>query len=716
MQLPGLSESAPSFPCRRPCRLTPLAPILAAAIAAFPPPGNTAVTRDIRVNQVGFFGAGPKSAAVVGAASDDFLLLSSNLADTVFRGKLGEEARWEPSQEMARIADFGAFTAPGRYVLAIPGLGVSNAFAIGSPAQLDLARASLRAFYYQRASITLEKAFAGKWARASGHPDRRVYIHPSAATAARPAESLIPSPRGWYDAGDYGKYVVNSGISTYTLLALYRHFPAHFDTLKLNIPESGDGVPDLLDEVLWNLRWMMSMQDQDGGAYHKLTTAEFSGMVMPSADLQKRYVVQKSVTATLNLAAVAACASRVFRKFDRQLPGFADSALAVSRKAWDWARANPAAFYRQAEMNKVHLPAVNTGEYGDGNAGDEFQWAGVELHLATGADSFYLAAYPTAGTSAGTTVGALPVRIGAPGWPSVAALAFYSMADEGGPGGGASPAVPVHPLIDLATVRQRIVEAARLLVDATAQSAFRVPMSSRDFYWGSNSVCANDGMLLIQAYRATGDAAYLKPAVDALDYLLGRNGPSISFVTGYGARFPLHPHHRPSVADDVAEPVPGFLVGGPNPGQQDKCAYPSLLPALSYSDSECNYASNEVAINWNAPLAYLSGALHALYSGAGGSQAIGPGTGRREGRRAALLTWEEDAPKLIMPEGLRGRLELFDGLGRGWSPARIRDSAKVGEKRPGLLFFRLQVEGKNSPVAAYAGSWATLSVLRIPLN
>jgi endoglucanase len=99
--------------------------------------------------------------------------------------------------------------------------------------------------------------------------------------------------------------------------------------------------------------------------------------------------------------------------------------------------------------------------------------------------------------------------------------------------------------------------------------------------------------------------------------VLGRNADGISFVTGFGAQSPRHPHHRPSQSDGIDAPVPGLIVGGPNPGQQDikgciGLAYPSALPALSYLDDVCSFASNEVAINWNAPLVYVAAALQAL--------------------------------------------------------------------------------------------------------
>src|SRR5690606_2658747 len=259
---------------------------------------------DIRINQIGFYPEAQKTGVVVNAAAATtfFIATTNNPADTVFTGTLGDPKDWTSSGETGiRLADFTALAAPGRYVLGVPGKGVSHPFSIARNPNLDLTKASIKAFYYNRASTNLLAAHAGKWARAGGHPDNRVYIHSSAVSEGRAAETQISSPRGWYDAGDYNKYVVNSGISTYTLLSLYRSFPAFFDTLDLNIPESGNEIPDLLDEVLWNLRWMMTMQDPaDGGVYHKLTSPNFSGSVMPGADAGKRYVVQKSVTAALD--------------------------------------------------------------------------------------------------------------------------------------------------------------------------------------------------------------------------------------------------------------------------------------------------------------------------------------------------------------------------------------------------------------------------------
>src|SRR5471030_2498462 len=235
-----------------------------------------------------------------------------------------------------------------------------------------------------RASLALNEKYAGKWARAEGHPDTTVLIHPSAASEKRPAGTRISSPRGWYDAGDYNKYIVNSGISTSTLLSLYEDFPAYMKTVKLNIPESGNGIPDILNEILWNLRWMLTMQDlNDGGVYHKLTNAAFDKFEMPDKATAPRYVVQKGTAATLDFAAVMAQASRIFKKFPKELPGLADSCLTQANKAWDWAVKNPDVAYNQDAMNKKFSPAVTTGAYGDRIFSDEFIWAASELFVTT---------------------------------------------------------------------------------------------------------------------------------------------------------------------------------------------------------------------------------------------------------------------------------------------------------------------------------------------
>ena len=166
-------------------------------------------------------------------------------------------------------------------------------------------------YYYQRASMALEETYAGKWKRAAGHTNASVQLHNSTG-----GSGTINSTKGWYDAGDYGRYIVNSGITTYTLLSLFEHFPEYFKTLKWNIPADGT-LPDLLAEIKWNLDWMLTMQATDGGVYHKLTSLGFPGDIMPAEDTDPIYVIGKGTAATFDFAGVMAVAARVYKPFDQ---------------------------------------------------------------------------------------------------------------------------------------------------------------------------------------------------------------------------------------------------------------------------------------------------------------------------------------------------------------------------------------------------------------
>jgi endoglucanase len=562
---------------------------------ALPASGQRAA-RSIRVNQLGYYPGAVKTAVVIGAPEGRFHVVTAELADTVFTGTLGPLRASAAYSDTVRLADFSPMTRPGTYVVAVPGVGYSYPFEVRAGVHEEMAVASLKAFYHHRVSVATSPEYAGEWSRPGGHPDSRVLVHPSAASPARPAGSVISAPGGWYDAGDYNKYIVNSGITTATLLSLYEDFPAFASTIDTRIPETGNALPDILDEALVNIRWMMAMQDPaDGGVYHKLTEPSFEGFVMPADAKFPRYVVQKSTAAALDFAAVTAQASRIYRKFEHVLPGLADSLSVASTRAWRWARANPDVLYDQNQLNQRFDPDVVTGAYGDRNVADEFAWAAAELYLTTRQDSFYTAVPVLADTAAVV-----------PSWNAVRTLGYYTLVRY--------PATMRAPA-DRMRVERLLIDQADSLVAAARGTAYATPFGAtrRDFVWGSNAVVANQGIALVQAYRLTGNALYLREALANLDYILGRNATGYSFVTGYGELTPLHPHHRLAEADGLRAPLPGFLAGGPNPGRQDQCPnYPSTLPDKAYIDEVCSYASNEIAINWNAPLVYLAFALEAL--------------------------------------------------------------------------------------------------------
>ncbi|MBR08335.1 MAG: cellulase [Rickettsiales bacterium] len=541
---------------------------------------------NIRMNQLGFFPNGEKLAAIINSNATSFEIIRNE--SVVFEGQLTSSNYWDQSQEEVRIADFSELNERGTYQLRLPDDQISYSFRISDESIRDLAIGSIKAYYFNRASTSLESTYAGEFQRQAGHMDNQVVVLPSAATESRPAGTIISTPKGWYDAGDYNKYIVNSGISTYTLLAAFEDFPEFYENLELNIPESDNSIPDILDEALWNIEWMATMQDEDGGVYNKTTHANFQGAVMPHQATATRYVVAKGTAATLDFAGVLAMASRIYKDY---LPTQSNEWLQQAIKAWEWAKVNPNVAYNNPSSEGGY-PAVYTGGYGDTNFSDEFFWAASELAITTGESSYFSELD-------------LSRNFGNPGWPNVETLGLLSLINH---------RKEIAAQVDTTSLKNKLISLASGFLNTQKSSPYQTPNNS--FYWGSNSVPGNQGMLLLKAFLLNNDREYFDAAQSALDYLVGRNATGYSFVTGFGDYTPMNIHHRQSEADNISDPVPGFLAGGPNPYNTDDCgnsAYPTSNPAQCYVDDWCSYSTNEITINWNAPLVYLSGGLDYLY-------------------------------------------------------------------------------------------------------
>lgn len=529
------------------------------------------------INQIGYRTSDFKQLTLQDGSGDVEFVNASG--QTVLTVTPSQASYWDAGEQNVQLVNFTELKTPGTYSVKVGGNVLRKDLKIGDKPYEEVMKATLKWFYYQRASMALEEQYAGQWKRAAGHPDLNVGFHNSAS-----GSGLIDSPKGWYDAGDYGKYIVNSGISTYTLLSLYEHFPEYFNKMKWNIPAEGS-LPDLLAEIKYNLDWMLTMQASDGGVYHKLTSLEFSETVMPADDPLTRYIIGKSATATFDFAGVMAVASRVYASADA---AFASKCLEAAKKAYAWGASNTNALYTKNPSD------VATGEYKDTKVEDEQNFAAAELFICTKDASYNR---PVASTSI-------------PGWAEMDGLATYARATHATEFGAGA-----------AAAKDSILRMADEYVER-ASTGFGVSMSKNDYYWGSNSVAANQGIWLLHAYYLSGEEKYYQAAVQTLDYLLGKNPLDMSFVTGFGTKSPKHPHHRPSQSDNVYDPVPGMLVGGPQPGGEDigsnpwECKdYRKGPAATAYYDNECSYASNEVAINWNSPIAYLAGAIEAINSG-----------------------------------------------------------------------------------------------------
>ena len=540
---------------------------------------------EIRRNQVGCYPAQEKVIVVEGLNPQGKVQITTPKGKKVKPAAIHEAvSQW--SEKKRYIVDLGQLTATGRYHISVSKQQCD--LVVAERPYQAIAKASLRLFYLIRSGVAIE--MGGEYNRPLGHPDTHVLVHPSAATELRPAGTVISSPYGWYDAGDYNKYVVNSAFSIGLMLAAYEQQRDYFASLDTNIPESGNTTPDLLDEMAFNLRWLFTMQDPyDGGVYHKLTTPNFEGFVMPYQCRQQRYVVAKSVTATLDFAAVMADAARLFEPFQADYPGFAAQAAAMAERAYQWAKDHPTAFYRQEQLRD---PAVTTGTYGDGRAGDEFFWAATALYRLTGRQQYLEDA-----------LSHRPERFTLPSWNNVASLGVFEWLAMSG------KHLKVEDAEFIQALKTMLFDYCEAAISDVGASSFQSPYgnSPRDFGWGClGEKCCGQAFTFLYADCLTASDHYRRYALQNADYLLGRNATGYCYVTGFGDRSPQHPHHRPSASDNVDAPFPGMLVGGPNPGQQDKrelpVPYPSNCPDESYLDHVESYASNEIAINWNASL------------------------------------------------------------------------------------------------------------------
>ena len=532
---------------------------------------------EIRRNQVGSYPQQEKYVVIEGMNPAGKLRVTTP-DGKVLKPKTVRKAVSPWSGKTRYVVDLGQLSEAGNYQISVGGKQCD--FRVSQHPYKEIATASLRLFYLIRSGVAIEGS--GDYNRPVGHPDTHVLVHNSAASPLRPTGTVISSPYGWYDAGDYNKYVVNSAFSIGLMFSAYEQLRPYFANLSVNIPESNNQTPDLLDEIMFNLQWLFTMQDPyDGGVYHKLTTPNFEDFIMPTDCKQQRYVVAKTVTATLDFAAVMADAARLYEPYSKDYPGFAAQAAAVAERAYQWAKANPEAFYHQEQLSN---PAVTTGGYGDGSARDEFFWAASALYRLTGRQCYLDDAKMYQ-----------PQQFTTPTWGNVASLGAFEWLNTSG---------EMRELM-----QQQLVKYCDNAVKDVATSSFQSPYGNKanDFGWGCLAeFCCCQALSLLYADNVSGTTKYRRYALENADYLLGRNATGYCYVTGFGDKSPMHPHHRISDADKVDAPFPGMLVGGPNPGQQDKKdiknPYPSNYPDESYLDETESYASNEIAINWNASL------------------------------------------------------------------------------------------------------------------
>ncbi len=543
----------------------------------------------VRVNQVAYLPSGPKAATLV---TDATAALPWRLADK--RGKVVAEGRTTPrgvdtsSGQNVQTIDFSRYTRTGTgYTLTADG-ETSRPFDIGGKAYETLRADALKFYYTQRSGIEIRDDLRPGYGRAAGHVD----VAPNQGDGNVPCQLgvcdyTLDVRGGWYDAGDHGKYVVNGGISVWELLSEYEQSRG-VRKVDLAIPESGDRTPDILDEARWELEFLLKMQAPNGMVHHKIHDQAWTGLpLLPAKDPQPRELHPVSTAATLNLAAVAAQAARVYCAYD---PAFAARALSAARKAYTAAKTNPIVYASASD-------GTGGGAYNDDKVTDEFYWAAAELYLSTG-EKRYSADVLASPEHTADVFGA-----GAFDWAATAAAGQLDLA-----------LIP-NRLPDRERVKLSVVQAAGkylAIQDAHPYGVGYAPANNM-WDWGSNSIIVNNLVVISAAHRLTGDRRYRDGVLTGLDYLFGRNALNQSYVTGYGEVSSQNEHSRwyaHQLDPALPNPPAGTLAGGPNSSIQDPLAQEKLTGCVGqfcYIDDIQSWSTNEEAINWNAALARISG-------------------------------------------------------------------------------------------------------------
>ena len=540
---------------------------------------HAATSDKIVVNQVGYLPNSPKVAFLVNSniAQQKIELIDSTTKQTVQVIIPSQAVRDRDSNDRLQTIDFSQIQQTGNYFLRAGSIE-SYPFSIASNVYQEPIIKLLRSYYLQRCGVAIDDPVTGI-RHAPCHIRDGAIAHKDAVNLSG---KVISSTGGWHDAGDYGKYVSTTAVTTGRLLSLYESNPKAFPDRQLTIPESGNGIPDLLDEMRVGLDWMLTMQRSDGAIYRKLSGKNWPSIVSPDEDTQPRFIYGISTPETAKFAAVMAIAARVYAPWQPQQSAVY---LKAARQAWDYLQTqsamkvdwvdgddNGSGKYLESAIDNEPSLKIDT---------DDRSWAAAELFITTKEsqfDRYFQQQLPNFDYSLFEWKDPSPL-----GMVNYVSDSQTSQANE----------------IQL-KIAKKILRRADALVKKVTTNGYH--LANHRFIWGSNKMIATEGLTLILAYRMTDGPAYRQAAIDQIDYLLGRNPFNQTFVTGIGTHPVRHVNHIFARARKIL--IPGLLVGGANNDAQDGLA-PKNRGILSYLDDEKSYATNEYAIDYNAELIAL---------------------------------------------------------------------------------------------------------------
>lgn len=523
--------------------------------------------KKIFVNQCGYRADMTKKVTFQAEEPVKFCVLTSD-GKSIFEGKAEQKICNEAAKETNYIGDFSNIKEAGRYYIIAKGLGESDTFEIGELVYHDVFQKAMHFFYLQRCGCELPEQAAGEFAHKICHAEMATVYG---------TEEKCDVTGGWHDAGDYGRYVGPGAMAVAQLLLAYEANP-EMAKMYTNPAQQQKEMPAYLEELKYEIDWMMKMQREDGALYHKVGCYQFCGFIMPEDEKDELVISPVSVTATADFAAVTAMAVRFYKDYDAV---YAQKLAEVSKKAYE-------------ALKNMELPGgfknpkeITTGEYGDVCDRDERYWAAAELYKAFGEEEYR-----------NDFEALIQEKI----------YQGYGWEDMGSYGNIAylTTEYPVSEQIR-EMIKKSMIELADEKLATVEADGYGTALKTNEYIWGSNLSVANNGLHLYDAYKLTGEKKYLDAGMEQIHYLLGRNPMGLCYLTGCGTDAIKHPHHRPS--GFLGKAMQGMLSGGPCAWLADEVVKDiftkETAPAKALADMTGSYSTNEITIYWNSAFIQL---------------------------------------------------------------------------------------------------------------
>ena len=543
---------------------------------------------------------GPGSTIEVRSVADDSIVYS------------GAPVEWNAGQEDPNAGDrgywfdFSAVTTPGEYYLADVERGETSVpFRIGNDVYDDVLVQAMRTFYYQREGFAKEAPYAdARWTDGASHANdekARSIFEPDNATTERDVSG------GWMDAGDQNKYVTFVNDVLPHLLYAYSHYPTAF-TDTTNIPESGNGVADIIDEADWELEYLLKMQDADGGVFIKSGSADWNDPSPPSSDTRPRYYGAKCTSSTISFAAMVAQAAVVYDT----IPALSDRVASLgsaAESAWDHFSAQPEL---QTDCDNAEIKSGDADLTGEQQLEVALR-ASYWLWIATGKDVYhsYFRAHLTDLEGVGNSWWG-PYRIE----NSDVLLEYLSQ-----PGADSATKTTIEGYVG------SMAATGDFFGFSNTQALYRAYMPDWSFHWGSTRPRVHVGNLVTRMIDAgvntESHAIYLKRAQQHVHWMHGVNALSKVYLTNMGEHGAENDcteifhtwftdgSNWDSSIDSLYGPAPGYVPGGPSTSYVSDGGDATMIPPAaqpgekSYADfndaARVSWALTENSITYQAP-------------------------------------------------------------------------------------------------------------------